>query len=114
MNTTVLIDPTILQITLGVILPMVVALVTRRFTDGSVKAITLLGLSTLSGVLTQVAADGGSFAFWPTVLAAMETFAMGVLAHYGLWKPIQVTGDDGVINRLVPGGLVGTPKPDDA
>lgn len=97
-----------LNFAIGVLLPAVVALVTHRFADGTVKALVLLFLSALTGVGTQIAANNGDFDVAPAAMAVLTAFGSAVLAHYGLLKPAGVTGSEGVIARAVPGGLGGS------
>lgn len=99
------VSPTVLTGLTGVVLPMVVAFVAKRSAPPSVKAAILLFLATVSGVATEVAAEGGEFALLPTVVNIGVTFAIAVLTHFGLLKPLRVTGSDGVIMTKVPGGI---------
>jgi len=105
LNAVVTPNPTVLTFIVSVLLPMVVALVTRKFSDGSVKALTLLFLSIISGWATELAASGGSFELKSTVINIVVTFGLAVLAHFGLWKPVNITGDAGAIMKAVPGGI---------
>jgi ABC-type nitrate/sulfonate/bicarbonate transport system substrate-binding protein len=94
-----------LNVVIGVVLPAIVALVTKRFADSAVKALLLLFLASVSGVLTQIVSNGGDFDVAPAAMAVLTAFGAAVLAHYGFLKPAGVTGTDGVIARAVPGGV---------
>jgi phosphate/sulfate permease len=92
-------------------LPLVVALVTSRFADGAVKALVLLALSALSGLLVGVlaAVNAGAPVDWSHVLfAAVVGYVVAVASHFGLWKPTGVTGSNGVIQTKAPAGMGGT------
>jgi uncharacterized membrane protein (DUF4010 family) len=105
MDTIVNIDPMVLQILVAFLLPAVVALITNRLAGGHVKALTLLFLNLIAAWLTELQRNDGTFQLWPTVIALCYMFATGVLTHFGLLEPIKVTGTNGVIQKVVPGGI---------
>lgn len=87
------------------VLPGVVALVTKRFAPGNVKAIVLLVLSVIGGLLNQIIAQGGSFEVGKTLWYVAGTFFVAVAAHFGLLAPLGVTGSLGAVAKNVPGGV---------
>lgn len=93
------------NLALSVVLPSLVALVTRRLSAPQVKTTVLLALSAIAGTLTQLTTNGGEFEFKTALASFGTTFLASVSAHYGLLKPAGVTGDAGLINQVVPGGL---------
>lgn len=97
------------NLVIGVVLPFVVSLVTAKVASGRVKAFALLVLSLLSAsVVTAVADDSFS---WNEVLNdAIVIWPTAILTHYGFWKPTSVTGSEGVINAVVPGGIGNVPQ----
>lgn len=98
-------------------LPIVVALVTSRFADGAVKALVLLFLSAVTGVLVGVlaAVNAGAPVDWSHVLfTALVGYLVAVVAHFGLWKPAAVTGSAGVVQLKVPSGMGGRHEMRDA
>lgn len=101
----VIVDQYWLTLIVGVVLPAIVALVTKRLASGGVKAITLLFLSVLAGWLTQVIQDDGHFELKATIANILLSFGTAVVAHYGLLQPIKVTGKQGAIQSAVPGGI---------
>jgi hypothetical protein len=98
-------DPTLLTVVVAVVLPALVALITKRIADSWYKAVVLVLLSVLGGWLTELQANGGTFYLWPTVVNILITFGTAVVAHFGLLQPMHVTGSDGVIQLNVPGGI---------
>jgi beta-galactosidase GanA len=70
-----------------------------------VKAVVLLLLSALTAAGTDMLAHGGTFTVGPTVGNFLLTFVIAVGVHYGLLKPIGVTGSLGRIADAVPGGI---------
>lgn len=81
-----------LGLLVSVILPVLVGLVTTRVTSAGVKAVLLLALSVLNGLLVEVANPGPGFDFGTAAILALVAFATGVLAHFGLWKPTGLSG----------------------
>ncbi|MFJ3923004.1 hypothetical protein [Streptomyces sp. NPDC090022] len=81
-----------LGLLISVVLPVLVGLVTTRVTSAGVKAVLLLALSTLNGLLVEVANPGPGFDLGTAAILAVVSFATGVLAHFGLYKPTGVAG----------------------
>jgi hypothetical protein len=94
----------------GVILPIVVALITSRVADGAVKALVLLALAAVSGYLISwldATNSGVAFDFSQASFTAVLGFVVAVASHFGLWKPAALTGSGGSIQNALPGGLGG-------
>ncbi|MEH0657767.1 hypothetical protein QA860_08470 [Streptomyces stelliscabiei] len=79
-----------LGLLVSVILPVLVGLVTTRVTHAGVKAVLLLALSGVNGFLVEYAAGGPGYDVGTAAVLALVAFATGVLAHFGLWKPVGV------------------------
>ncbi|MFJ5644023.1 hypothetical protein [Streptomyces sp. NPDC093223] len=78
---------------ISVVLPVLVGLVTTRVTNAGLKATLLLGLSVLNGFLVeafQTPHDAG-YSIGTAAVLALVSFATGVLAHFGFWKPVGVS-----------------------
>ena len=103
----VIVDEYWLTLIVGVLLPGVTALVTHRLAHAGVKALVLLFLSVLGGWLTQLQQEGGHFEVWSTIANILLAFATAVIAHYGILKPINLTGSTGIIQRGIPAGVGG-------
>jgi hypothetical protein len=112
MHSVVTLDVSYWNLLITMALPALVALVNTRFAPGHVKALTLVGLSIVGGLLNQIIAQGGSFEVGKTLWYIAITFAGAALTHFGLLAPLQVTGAGGTIAKNVPGGLgpAGTDK----
>lgn len=101
-----------LYIAISVALPMLVAVITRRYSSSAVKANVLLALSVLNGVLVTAhtaAASGASFGLedWKkAALGAVVSFVIAAGSHAGYLKPQKITGTDGKIQEKLPNGLV--------
>jgi hypothetical protein len=81
-----------LGLLVSVILPVLVGLATTRVTHAGVKAVLLLALSGVNGVLVEYVAGGPGYDVGTAVVLALVAFATGVLSHFGLWKPVGVSG----------------------
>lgn len=93
----------------GVVLPMLVALVTNKVAGANVKAAILLVLGVIGAALSQTTVDGFQWkAFGVTLVTQLLT---AIASHYGLLKPLGVTGSTGAIQNAVPGGLRGGSDP---
>jgi hypothetical protein len=82
-----------LGLLVSVVLPVLVGLVTTRVTHAGTKAVLLLALSTVTGFVTEYAGphDAG-YSVQTAAVLALVAFATGVLAHFGVWKPVGVAG----------------------
>lgn len=101
-----------LTVVLGVVLPMLTGLVTSRLAHSGLKAVVLALLSAIGGLLNELYAVGGNVELydWSSGLAnALTVFLIAVGLHYGILKPVGVTGANGVTQTAVPAGL-GGPK----
>lgn len=80
-----------LGLAISVALPVLVGLVTKHVTHPGVKAVLLLALSTLNGFLVELANPGPGYDIGTAVILSLVAFAVGVLSHFGLWKPTGVS-----------------------
>jgi hypothetical protein len=78
------------NLVVGVFLPILVALVTKYQHQPQVRAVLLLVLSGVSGVLSQWLAAPGGFDLSQAVFGAVTTFVVGVATLFGLWMPTGV------------------------
>jgi hypothetical protein len=84
----------LLQLVITILLPLVVALVTKADTDRNVKALLLLGLNAVSNVLAELAdalTNQTVFDLPVVLIGTVGTFIIGVAMHYGLWGPTTVS-----------------------
>lgn len=91
-----------LDVLLGLVLPMLVALVTNNVANAAVKAVVLAVLAAISGIVQALIAVGGDLTVmdWNGAMsAAVTTFLIGVGMHFGLLKPVGLTGKDSVLGR---------------
>lgn len=96
-----------LNLLIGTLLPILVALVTKQHASPRAKALTLLFLSVLGGALTGIRDNGGSFELDVTLVNFAVTYITAVATYYGLWKPTAVAGSGGAAAKVAPGVGVG-------
>lgn len=92
----------------SVVLPIIVALVTKQTANPGLKAVVLLALSAVTGFGSSWldALNGGtSFSMGTATVSALLSFAIGVLSHFGILRGLGVTGSQGAVATKFPGGL---------
>lgn len=92
----------------SVVLPTLVALVTKRIASAGLKSLVLALLSVVSGLVQELVLANGVFEWRSFAANAFTQFVLAVVVHYGLMKPLGVTGSSGAIAQAVPGGVGGT------
>lgn len=75
----------------SVLLPVLVGLVTTRVTSAGTKAVLLLALSAINGFAVELSDRPAGFHIGTALILSGVAFATGVLAHFGLWKPVGVS-----------------------
>lgn len=93
---------------LGILLPFLVDLVTKKLASGAVKSSVLLALSLIAGVLTEfLGALTADRPFdWSTAgYGAVTAFITGVAAFFGFLSPFGISGSSGIIQAAVPAGI---------
>lgn len=74
----------------GVLLPILVAVVTRAVDSPRTRAILLLALSGITGVLNSWLVAPNGFDWAQAIWGGVTTFIIGVATLFGLWKPTGV------------------------
>src|SRR5689334_3356929 len=81
----------LLSLVITVLLPLVVGLLTTRTTSAGLKAVLLLlaaGVKAFLEAWLQAANTAVDFAFVPVAISIAVNFAIAVVVHFGLWKPV--------------------------
>lgn len=103
-------DVTWLSLLATVLLPMLTAVVTARLAHPGLKAGVLALLALVTTFVNELLSTGGAGSFdtgsWLATAAGVFLGAVGL--HYGLLKPIQLTGSQGVIAAKLEGGVGGS------
>ena len=86
-------------------LPLVAAFILRRFSSERVKSAILTVLAFVLAIVQDLVMLNGDFVFSVFLSNFASAMVLGFITHQFIWKPIGVTGDRGVILKMVPGGL---------
>lgn len=84
----------IIGLLVSTVLPIIVGLVTTKFTSGGIKAIVLAALSAVTGLLTELLASinaGQAYDLGQGLFLALTAFLVATAMHFGLWKPTTVS-----------------------
>jgi len=83
------------QFVLPFFLPAIVGYVSTRVTSARVQALSLLGLSAVTSLLTNMlnaySSGDATFDLGLALVMTATTFFAGVAAHYGFLKPTGIT-----------------------
>lgn len=105
------VDVSILRFLADSGLPLIAAFLLRRFTDERIKSAMLMVLAFVLAIVQDLIMLNGDFVFSVFLSNFASALVVGLITHQFVWKPIGVTGDRGVILRMVPNGIG---KPDAA
>lgn len=85
-------DATTVTRLLGVLVPLLVAVITKRYASPGLKAtLNVLSAAIVGSLGYMVAADGG-YDLDGFVNSFLNTFIVGIATYYGVYKPTGVTG----------------------
>lgn len=86
----------VIQFILAIVLPLLVAIVTKRSTSGRVKGVLLAALTLVGTLLTQVLGaltTGVPLDLFAAILTALVSFGISVGFYFGLWSTKDSSGD---------------------
>lgn len=86
-----------LAILAQVILPIIVAVVTKTSSGARWKAVALLGLTALTQFLSQWADGFDNFDIYTAGMNAIVGLTISIAIHYGVWKPSGASSAAGSI-----------------
>ena len=85
-------------------IPWLVATVAHATAPAGVKAVLSLVLNAANGIVMGFLSDP-HFDWQHGVLYIAEGFVIATATHFGLWRPVDITGSTGAIARSIPGGI---------
>ena len=100
-------DTTNLVRLLGLAIPLLTAVLTKRFAGSRLKSIVTVALTTLTAVVASFAGDADGRGWNEFAAAYFNTFVAGIAAYYGFYKPAGVT--DGIARATSKFGLGSNP-----
>lgn len=80
----------VLSLFLAIVLPVLVALVTKKVTRGDLKGVILLGFAAVKSVVEAVLVGGSDFNLTTTIYTTLINFGIAVLFYFGLLKHSDV------------------------
>lgn len=94
-----------LQFIVDTLIPFAVAFLVQRFTNERVKSGITAVAALIVAVLQEAINASGTFDI-PDLLGKLVTALVAAyLSHQFIWKPVGLTGDSGLIMRVVPFGI---------
>lgn len=87
-----IVDISTITILVGTLIPVLVALVTKKVANSGLKGALNATLSVATGVLNVLVANGGMADVTAMVNAALLAFTASIVTYYGLLKPTGITG----------------------
>lgn len=99
-------DPALLTRLIGIAVPLLVALLSKKVSSGGLKATLNVALSAIGGSVAYLTSAEGDLDFAGYVNAVLNTFTTGIIAYYGFLKP---TGISDTITEKTAGFGIGSP-----
>lgn len=99
------VDVSLLRFLADTALPLLAAFLMRRFTSEQVKSIIMTTLAFIMAIVQNLLMLNGDFVFSTFLSNFISALVIGFLTHQFIWKPVGITGDQGVILRTVPAGV---------
>lgn len=100
-----MLDVSTLNLIAGLVIPLLVALVSKRVASSGVKGLLNALLSAIAGIIVVGIDNNGAFEANAVLNAGIATFVTSISAYYGIWKPTGVA--QGVRNATADFGVVG-------
>jgi hypothetical protein len=92
----------------SVLIPLLLQAIAHSTASEQYKTLLNLFITAAVGVATPFLTGDvswGSVSWTVLLLSFGQVFVTSILSHYGLWKPLGVTGSTGSISTAIPGGL---------
>ena len=98
------IDLLLANAVVGILLPLLVQLLSKATAAAWVKSVISMALSAVAAVLIPLLTLP-DIDWRIAALSFVQVFVLAVTSHFGILKPVGVTGSEGMIAVAVPGGL---------
>jgi hypothetical protein len=108
-DTVLKLDPRLLQIGSGILIPLVVGFITKVHAPKWLKAVLNLVLSAIAGALSTALASNGNVLLSTWALGIIQTFVTSIVSYYGLWKP---SGAAAAVQGVAPDSGIGQQHPE--
>jgi hypothetical protein len=100
------VDVQILIMVASLVIPILHGLVIKASASDASKVALTLVLSAVAGLVATGIEDSGNFTK-DALLAWGATFVVTISTHYGLFKPLDVSTDDGLLQKITGGRGIG-------
>ena len=77
---------------LGLLIPLLVAFITKKSASSGLKGVLNVVASAVIGSITYIVAENGGYDWTGFVNGTLDTLIPSVAAYYALWKPTGVAG----------------------
>lgn len=104
----VTLDLGLLSKLVGVLLPLLVGLVTKKRAPAWLKAVLLALLAAVAGVITDAISNGGTIVVKQAIDAGLTAWVLGVGSYYGLHKPAGIAA---AVQNVAPNVGIGAASP---
>ena len=84
-------DPANAAKLVGLIVPLLVALVTKKIASSGLKGVLNLGLSAIAGSAAYLVAETGGYDLGGFANATINAFVVSIVAYYGVYRPTGVS-----------------------
>jgi hypothetical protein len=92
MDTSITIDPFAVSLLVGAVLPLIVGVVTKLTASSALKAVALLFLSAVTGlIVNSTVADGSAVLSYQTALVAGLAWVSAVASYFGFLNPTGIS-----------------------
>lgn len=101
----------LISLVIGIVIPFLVDIITKKLAGGPIKTLVLLLLSLITGALTElftVLNNGGTWSDWDwqsALFLIIITFVSAVTSFFGALKPAGLAGANGAVQNAIPGGV---------
>lgn len=82
----IVVSISILTLVIGVVLPILVGIVTKKVESRKLKGALLILFSSISGLITTGISANGVFTS-DAIVAAVVSYVIATAMYYGVWKP---------------------------
>lgn len=91
-ETLISLDAATLTRLLGLLVPLLVATITKKYASAGLKGFLNLVASAVVGSLVYLVAENGGYDWTGFVNASLDTFMTSIIAYYGVLKPTGLAG----------------------
>ena len=96
------VDTQILILVSSLLIPLLHGAIVKSNADDRSKVALTLAMTGIAGLVAALIEEDGTFTT-DLLVTWGTTFVVTITTHYGLYKPLAITGSDGTVQRLTGG-----------